>query len=340
LARASGSDDWLAQRIRASGRRWRFDEAVDALLYDPLAGFYGSGRGAAGRRGDFITSPEVGPLFGASLARALDLWWDELARPQPFVVAEAGAGAGMLARAVLAAQPECAAALQHVTVERSASLRASQPAGVDRRQDLPNRAHVVLANELLDNLPFRLVEWRDGVWREVLVDDALGEVLGDPVGDGRLPSTARDGSRAPLQDAAAAWVGQARRRSVGPVVAFDYTSTTESMVGRSYLEWVRTYRGHERGGVPLDAPGSQDVTCEVAVDQLPAPVETLTQADALRAWGIDDLVADGRRIWNERAHVGDLAAMRARSRVREADALLDPEGLGGFMMLRWSGEAS
>jgi hypothetical protein len=66
----------------------------------------------------------------------------------------------------------------------------------------------------------------------------------------------------------------------------------------------------------------------------------MTQADALRAWGIDDLVADGRRIWNERAHVGDLAAMRARSRVREADALLDPEGLGGFMMLRWSGEAS
>lgn len=340
MAPASGSDDWLARRIRASGRPWRFDEVVEALLYDPVDGFYGSGRGAAGRRGDFITSPEVGPLFGAVLARALDRWWDDLDRPLPFVVAEVGAGAGALARAVLAAQPACTAALQYVMVERSASLRASQPNEVERSQNLPDRVHVVLANELLDNLPFRLVEWSDGVWREVLVDAALEEVLGDPVNDCRLPSAAQDGSRAPLQDAAVAWVGHARRRSMGPVVAFDYTSTTEAMAARSYLEWVRTYRGQARGGGPLDAPGSQDVTCEVAVDQLPAALETRTQADALRAWGIEDLVAEGRRIWSQRAHLGDLAALRARSRVREADALLDPEGLGGFTMLRWSGEAS
>ena len=61
--------------------------------------------GRAGRRGDFITSPEVGPLFGAVVARALDAWWAEAGEPDVFTVVEAGAGPGTLARSVLAAAP-------------------------------------------------------------------------------------------------------------------------------------------------------------------------------------------------------------------------------------------
>ena len=53
-----------------------FERFMDLALYGEH-GFYNSG-GVAGRRGDFITSPEVGPLFGAVLARALDVWWREL----------------------------------------------------------------------------------------------------------------------------------------------------------------------------------------------------------------------------------------------------------------------
>jgi SAM-dependent MidA family methyltransferase len=330
----------LASRIAASGRAWRYDEVVDALLYDPTHGFYSSGQGAAGRRADFITSPEVGPLFGAVIARAIDRWWDELGRPQPFVVVEAGAGAGALARAILAARPTCAQDLLYTTIEPSPALREQQPPEVHILRDFPQNAHVIVANELLDNLPFRLVERHEGVWREVLVNDTLSEQLGGTAEDPRLPPSATDGSRAPLLDAAVGWVTEARRRSAGPVVIFDYTSTTEAMVGRPWREWVRTYRGHERGGEPLDNPGSQDVTCEVALDQLPPPAETVSQAQALVAWGIEDLVAEGRTVWKERAHLGDLAALRARSRVREAEALLDPAGLGGFTMVRWSGEAS
>ena len=77
---------------------------MDAALYDPDGGFYAT-TGGAGRRGDFLTSPEVGPLFGAVIARALDAWWAEQAHPDPWFVIEAGAGAGTLARAVLAAEP-------------------------------------------------------------------------------------------------------------------------------------------------------------------------------------------------------------------------------------------
>jgi len=101
---------------------------------------------------------------------------------------------------------------------------------------------------------------------------------------------------------------------------------------------MRTYAAHGRGGAPLDACGSQDLTCDVAVDQLamvrPPDIER-TQADFLVAHGIDELVDEGRRVWSERAAVGDLAAVRARSRITEAEALTDPNGLGAHRVLEW-----
>src|SRR5262245_8344351 len=100
-----------------------------SALHDPDVGLFASG-GAAGRRGEFITSAEVGPLFGAVLARALDAWWMSAGSPRPFVVVEAGAGVGTLARSVLAARPACASALRYVLVERSALMRAEHARGL------------------------------------------------------------------------------------------------------------------------------------------------------------------------------------------------------------------
>ena len=88
------------------------------------------------------------------------------------------------------------------------------------------------------------------------------------------------------------------------------------------------------GRSPWEDPGSQDITYDVPFDQLPGGVRS-TQAAWLRRWGIDELVDEGRRIWTERAAVADLAALRARSRVREAEALLDSAGLGGFVVAEW-----
>ena len=62
----SASDE-LEAAIIAAGGAIRFDEFMRIALYGSH-GFYTTG-GQAGRRGDFITSPEVGPLFGAVLAR-------------------------------------------------------------------------------------------------------------------------------------------------------------------------------------------------------------------------------------------------------------------------------
>jgi len=115
----------IAERIRREGPI-PFDRFVDAALYDEQGGFF-TGGGGAGRAGrDFVTSPEVGVLFGALIARSLDGAWSELSRPDPFVVVDAGAGRGRLASDVLRAEPECAPALRYVLVERSAALRAEQ----------------------------------------------------------------------------------------------------------------------------------------------------------------------------------------------------------------------
>jgi SAM-dependent MidA family methyltransferase len=121
-------------------------------------------------------------------------------------------------------------------------------------------------------------------------------------------------------------------------VVIDYAAATAELAGRPQYQWVRTYRGHRHGAAFLEGLGEQDVTCEVASDQLATvkrPALDRSQADWLRASGIDELVAEGRTEWSERAHVGDLAALTGRSRVSESEALLDSSGLGRFRVLEW-----
>lgn len=337
----------IAARIRREGSL-PFSTFMDLALYDETHGFYATG-GEPGRRGDFLTSPETGPLFGAVLARAIDAWWIELGRPDPYTVVECGAGPGTLARAILAASPVCGHALRLVLVERSGALRAKHPveARVESRATMPEGpiVGVILANELLDNLAFELLLRSANRWVEARVGlkpDGRLHFAGDvPLPD--APTTmspdAANGAVAPFQWQAAHWLETALARVArGRVVVIDYMDTTESMSLRPHEEWLRTYRRHERGGHPLDDPGTQDITCEVAKDQLAGvrePDLDRSQAEFLRAHGIDELVAEGRRIWAERGHVGDLAALRGRSRIREAEALCDAEGLGAFRVLEW-----
>ena len=346
---------------------------VERALYDPATGFYERG-GRAGRRGDFVTSPEVGPLFGAVLAGALDRWWEEAGRPDPFVVHEHGAGPGSLARGVVQARPSCGPALRWVLVERSEAQRALHadhlphvgapgavaawpaPGGGPLVASAGSRpggpVHVVVANELLDNLPFDLAERHGAGWDEVRLVEGPGdtwtEVLVPLDGarsarlDGLAPA-ADPGSRAPLQEAAGEWVaaGLGQLAPGGRLVVLDYGTTTAALAARPWTQWVRTFRGHQRGGAPWGDPGLQDVTVEVAWDQVGGasrpPDRLRPQAEALRAWGIDALVEEGRRLWRERAGPADLAALRARSRVGEAEALVDPDGLGGFTVAEWGG---
>jgi SAM-dependent MidA family methyltransferase len=372
----------LAARIRRHGPR-PYDEVVELALYDPVHGFYAQGGAAGRRRGDFITSPEVGPLFGAVLGRAIDTWWREQGEPDPFTIVDAGAGVGTLARIVAAAEPSCLPALTYVLVERSEALRrhhadhlslsmpqmAFGPRAPSEEDDdettavgtgprfvslasMPALAltGVVVANELLDNLPFRLLERHAGSWHELRVglgadDRTLVDVrvpAPDELADlaQRFAPDVADGGRVPLETGATDWLRTALGHvDRGRVVVLDYASTTAELGSRPSTEWLRTYRAHGRGVGPLEALGQQDLTVDVCVDQLArvrAPSAERTQAEFLLAHGLSELVEEGRRTWHDRAYIGDLEAVRGRSRISEAEALTEPAGLGAFRVIEWS----
>ncbi len=322
-----------------SGKPVGFDEFMASALYGE-GGFYTLG-GEAGRRGDFITSPEVGPLFGAVIANWIQAEFERLGEPDDFTIVEAGAGPGTLARSVLLAAPQWAG--RYIAVEISALQRAKHPDGVRSMAVMPAEPlrGVVIANELLDNLPFRLAIY-DGGWREAMVsvaaDGTASEVLAAaPTDWDWLPAVVPHGARVPVQCQAVEWVRAARSLLTdGTVLAFDYcTATSSQLASQPWREWLRTYRAQQRGAHYLRDVGLQDITSQVCLDQLPEPAAVRTQSQFLQRWGIDELVEQGRAAWSVAAEAPDLAALRMRSRIRESESLLEPTGLGGFLANEW-----
>ncbi|MFT4989809.1 MAG: SAM-dependent MidA family methyltransferase [Acidimicrobiales bacterium] len=324
----------------------RFSQFVEAALYDADFGFYTTSGRAGGRRGDFVTSVEVGPLFAAVLADWLDGVWRALGEPAVFRVCEAGAGVGTLFRGINRAAPACFAALTYTLVERSAVLRVAH-------QSLPGEAwrsaavlpkehqHVVMANELLDNLSFDIAERVTNGWAFVDVgadSGRLGLQAGpadrelDHLSD--LAPDANSGTRVPVALQAREWVKHAVANA-DRVLVFDYAASTPELARRDQAGWLRTYAGHRRGSDPLVDPGQSDITHDVPIDQLPLSDQQHLQADWLNLHGLPERVKAARQTWTERAHIGDLQAMAARSAIGEAEALTDPAGLGSFVVLEW-----
>jgi SAM-dependent MidA family methyltransferase len=332
----------ITAAISAAGGAISFEQYMGLALYG-TGGFYQDG-GKAGRRGDFITSPEVGPLFAAVVARYLDNCWNELGCPDSFDVVEVGAGPGTLARGIFDAQPKCISALRYVAVEISEKQRALHPDFVESVEVFPDRAiqGVVLANELLDNLPFKLFVY-DSEWMEAFVglgdDGKFVEVLRDVDEVPEvLPKSAPLGSRAPIQVAASQWMlNVTQKLSRGKVLVFDYCSpSTKEIAVSPWREWLRTYKDHDRGVHYLLEPGTQDITTQVMVDQLMVAVLELAvskQSEWLQTWGIGELVSEGSRYWEEHKSSPDIVALKMRSRANEVQALTSLDGLGAFSVL-------
>lgn len=336
-------DRLVREQIHREGPM-EYREVVELALYHPEHGFY-TASGHAGRRGDFITSPEIGPLFGHVVANALDEEWDRLGQPNEFVVIDWGAGPGTLLRSIARAEPRCIAALRRVAVERSPSQREKHDSSHESVETLDvdmfvDRPGVVIANELLDNLAFTPVRrTRAGYVRELVdIDPESGSLI---VIDGPLIDAAIDDmlsgepERAVWQPEAAQWLNQAcGTLRAGRVICFDYGRLHSGDVE------IRTYESHGEAGHPLEALGTKDITVDVDFFQLQKAVKAadkaITQAEWLRDHGIHELVEDGRQRWRETKMTGSLEAMWARSRVRESEALLDPAGLGGFTTAEWT----
>ncbi|MGH8914801.1 MAG: class I SAM-dependent methyltransferase [Acidimicrobiia bacterium] len=337
----------LIKQMITAGGPIPFEEFMRLALYHPDGGFFATGKLRSEKAGDFLTSPEVSSLFGQTLAVHVKRERDRLG--DPFELVEVGAGSGSLLRPLLDAIEVDARAVEASPAARQA-LRDVLPQ--DRIDDvLPDRIRgVVVANELLDNLPMALAQRLDGVWRERWVGldgDGLGlvdtgarpevEAWLDRFG-GDVP----DGGWVEVQLEAGVWLGNALARlEAGSVVVFDYGDTAENLLPRRQDGTLRTYRAHHLGPHPLDEPGETDITADVnftaliaTAEAAGARVELYRQDDFLTGLGLRDRLSELRHAEMEAARSYDeMERLRIRTLKTEAETLLHPRGLGDFRVL-------
>lgn len=191
--------------IAAAGGWISFARYMELALYAPGMGYYSGGAAKFGGTGDFVTAPEISPLFGKAVARqaaqVLEFMADEGGD-----ILEFGAGTGKLALDLLLELEKLGHLPgQYLILEVSAELRQRQRELFEKRvphlaprvdwlEHLPARFNgLMLANEVLDAMPVHLVVWRDvGLFeRGVVWNGAAFEWRKRPLVDGELFTVAR-----------------------------------------------------------------------------------------------------------------------------------------------------
>ncbi|MFN9029085.1 MAG: class I SAM-dependent methyltransferase [Betaproteobacteria bacterium] len=293
----------IAQQIAAAGGWIGFDRYMDLALYAPGLGYYTAGArkfGDSSTGGDFVTAPEISPLFAdalaAQVAQVVQMLEQRAAR-----VLEFGAGSGALARDLLAALGARGIEVErYEIVEVSAELRDRQRARlahtpVVRWLDAPPRQFegVIVANEVLDVLPVQLfVGGADGVlergvaWRGdrfVFEDRPAGAALRDAVVGieadlGVLPA----GYCSEMGLIARAWTASLAgvlARGVALLIDYGFPRREYYHPQRSMGTIMCHYRHHAHAD-PFWLPGLTDIT---------AHVDFTAVADAAHAAGLDVL---------------------------------------------------
>jgi SAM-dependent MidA family methyltransferase len=336
----------LRDRIAAEGPI-TFAEFMETALYDPDGGFYS--RLPVGEEGHFVTSPHLSPVFGRLVARQVAEFWELLDQPARFDVIEVGAGDGTLGRQILDALPqELKRALRYTGVERSASARiALRERGLEAVKELGDVSGpvvgCVLANELLDNLPFHRLRGTAKGPSELFV-----EVEGDrfvlaegPLSSSEIAALAPEldpGQEFVVSPGTLGFVDEAAdvlERGYVWLVDYGFVDDAES---RS----VHGYREHRVHGDVLAEPGSTDITAGVDF----AALARHARRRGLRVWGPvsqrDALLALGFRELDDRAQARQVEALDARRGIdalriysdrNRANLLLGRGGLGASLVL-------
>ena len=270
----------ITQAIAAAGGWLGFDRFMALALYTPGLGYYANDStkfGAMpGSGSDFVTAPELSPLFGQTLAVQVA---QALARTGTDEVWEFGAGSGALALQLLDALGD--QVRRYTIVDLSGSLRARQQARLAAHAHklrwvdaLPDQlSGVVVGNEVLDAMPVQLLArhggHEDGVWHE------RGVVLAE---DGRFawadrpthlrPPVEIEGPQDYLTETHAQGEGFIRtladRLTRGAIVLLDYGfGEDEYYHPQRHMGTVMCHQGHLADSDPLVAVGLKDITVHV-----------------------------------------------------------------------------
>jgi SAM-dependent MidA family methyltransferase len=314
----------IVQAIDAAGGWLPFDRYMELALYAPGLGYYARAEHPFGRwpgsRSDFITAPELTPLFGQALARQVS---QALGAAGADTVLEFGAGSGALAEVLLDSMGATVA--HYAIVEVSAALRARQAERLARfgervqwLERLPEGLDaVVLGNEVLDAMPVQLLAFDGHGWLERGV--ALG-AHGELVWSDR-PTAQRPphdvafaaGSVTELHAQARAFIGDvARRLHRGAAFFIDYGfPAAEYYHPQRCGGTLMCHRAHRADDDPLQDVGLKDITAHVNFSDI---------AQAAQDAGLDVLgyTSQARFLLN----CGLLEALQQASAPQRASALM------------------
>jgi len=315
----------IRKEIEAAGGWIPFARYMELALHAPGLGYYAGGARKFGAQGDFVTAPELGRLFGRTLARQL--------REFPRIL-ELGAGTGALAE-TLVDELGC----EYWVLETSADLRERQRqrlGGKVRFLDaLPERfSGAIVANEVVDAMPVHAVAWRDtGIYeRGVVFEDARLQWEEHEAPGGLRDEAQKISVPTPyiseLGMVGWGWMKTlAERLESGAIFVIDYGFPRREYYhpDRSMGTLMCHHRHRSHGDVFFD-PGGQDITAHVDFSALAAAareggLEVLgyaSQAQFLVNCGITEVLAEANV--ENALHYAPLAA--------EAQKLLSPAEMG------------
>lgn len=368
---AVGADPALEARIRDEIVRdgpMPFVRFMELALYDPDGGYYRGSAARPGRAGDFLTAPELHPIFGQTLATAVDEMRIALGDPRPFTIREHGAGTGALARPLLAElrarAPDADLRYQPIEVDRRRLDDLASTLADAGLTDLLESAStdridgVVLANEVLDALPVHRVRARAGTLRELAVTtDAHGAFDEIEIEPSTPALAARldaegirlvDGQTAEICLALGDWMATAAaglRRGV--LLLIDYGAPAAELYDprRRPDGTLMSYLRHRVGADPYGHVGRQDLTAHVdltAVERAAqtaglTPLGITTQAEALMGLGIEERL---RAVQTAPGTTAEAYLLLRSALMR----LLDPSAMGRFRVMAfgrdWPPEAA
>ncbi len=336
----------IAGAILDAGGWIPFTRYLELALYAPALGYYTAGARKFGAEGDFITAPEISPLFARCLARQAR----QVLESTGGIVLELGAGSGALAADLYGELKALGAAPARYTIlEPSPDLRERQrahiaqrlPAELDRFEwldRLPGTIRgIVIANEVLDVVPFALVCRERGELRErgVMLAEAGFAWDDQPLADGELRRRAQavfpSGDYDYLSEiglASEALVRTlAKALDAGLALFIDYGfPEREYYHPQRSMGTLRCHYRHRFHGDPFFLPGLQDITAHVDFSAMARAAEQggaeilgfTTQAYFLISCGLAELVT-------REGEPGTLARIQSNSAVHR---LVDPSEMG------------